>query len=78
MNAQSNSTSLFLVCVNNAGYPTSLELYKIYRVLADDDARQDGDVQAIDESGEDYLYPATHFVPIKVPEVVEQALLTAA
>jgi hypothetical protein len=57
-------TPRFAFCVNNSDYPASLELHKIYRLLPDDDAAQDGDVRAIDESGEDYLYPAEYFIPI--------------
>lgn len=51
----------FAVCVNNEEYPVSLELHKIYRVLADEDAALDGDLLIIDESGEDYLYPKEYF-----------------
>jgi hypothetical protein len=70
--------SKFAVCINNSGYPASLELHKIYRVLPDEDAAADGDVRIIDESGEDYLYPADRFVPIAVPESVQKSLLKAA
>jgi len=48
----------FVVCVDNSDYPASLELHKIYRVLSDEDAAEDGDLRVVDESGEDYLYPA--------------------
>lgn len=72
---KNNSGYSFAVCINNPGYPASLELYKIYRVLPDKYAEKDGDLRIIDESGEDYLYSASYFVPIKVPERVEQALL---
>jgi len=65
----------FAVCINNTGYPASLELHKIYRVLPDAKAGQDGDIRVIDESGEDYLYPAKWFVPIDLPTSVEQAIL---
>jgi hypothetical protein len=65
----------FAVCTNNADYPASLELYKIYRLLLDDEAAMDGDVRVIDESGEDYLYPSDYFVVIDVPKTVEQAIL---
>ncbi|HYP02406.1 MAG TPA: hypothetical protein VER76_19605 [Pyrinomonadaceae bacterium] len=68
----------FAICVDNAGYPASLELHKIYRVLADKDAEADGDMRVIDESGEDYLYPANYFVFIKLPQAVEESLLQAA
>ena len=67
--------SQFLVCIKNAGYPASLELHKIYRVIPDADAAEDGDVRVVDESGEDYLYPASYFAAIKVPVAVEASLL---
>lgn len=35
----------------------------------------DGDIRVIDESGEDYLYPASFFVVIEVPQAVERAIL---
>lgn len=63
------------VCIKNADYPASLELHKIYRTLPDEDAAKDGDLRVIDESGEDYLYPAEYFVLIEVPKEVERALL---
>jgi hypothetical protein len=69
---------IFAVCVNNREYPASLELHKIYRVLPDDDAAQDGDIRVVDESGEDYLYAASHFIVIDVPAEVRGALLQAS
>ena len=36
-----------------------------------------GDIRVIDESGEDYLYPADYFILVKLPHAVEQALLQA-
>jgi len=68
----------FAVCIKNTDYPASLELYKIYRLLPDEEAAKDGDVRVIDESGEDYLYPADYFVVIDVPKTVEQAILRQA
>jgi hypothetical protein len=65
----------FVVCVKNAGYPASLELHKIYRVVPDEDAAADGDIRVVDESGEDYLYPASYFAAIRVPTAVEKSLL---
>lgn len=68
----------FAVCVNNDGYPASLELHKIYRVLPDEDAKADGDLRIVDESGEDYLYPAERFILLKLPRAVEKSLLQNA
>jgi hypothetical protein len=78
MTIQPFSSARFAVCVNNSGYPVALELHKIYRVLPDEDAAVDGDVRVVDESGEDYLYPAAYCVPIDVPQAVERSLLKAS
>jgi hypothetical protein len=78
MKTLKNTVWKFAVCVNNKDYPASLELHKIYRVLPDKDAAADGDLRVIDESGEDYLYPADRFVPIAVPAAVQKSLLKAA
>jgi len=68
----------FAVCIDNQGYPASLERHKIYPVVADDRAERDGDLRVIDESGEDYLYSAARFVQIRVPEAVRKSLLKAS
>ena len=68
----------FVVCINNTDCPASLELHKIYRVLFDKDTTEEGDIRIIDESGEDYLYPSSYFVPIQVPQTVEKSLLRAS
>ena len=68
--------SQFVICVENSEYPASLELHKLYRILPDADAALDGDIRVIDESGEDYLYPAEYFVVIscQVPRQSAQVL----
>ena len=68
----------FVVCIDNADYPVALELHKIYRAIPDEEAKLDGDMQVIDESGEDYLYPASYFAPIQVPQIVEESMLRAS
>jgi hypothetical protein len=78
MRRQKEKEIRFAVCVNNADYPASLELHKIYRVLPDADAEADGDMRVVDESGEDYLYPADYFVLVELPKAVEKSLLRAA
>jgi len=77
MKKKNESTSQFVVCINNEDYPASLELHKIYRVVPDKSAAADDDLRVIDESGEDYLYPASYFAPIKVPAAVEESLRRA-
>ena len=67
----------FVVCVRNEGCE-DLEPRKIYRVLPDVDAGRDGYVRVVDESGEDYLYPADYFLPIELSRDLEEALMSAA
>ena len=56
-----------VVCVDNNGYPASLERRKIYVALRDTDAEKHGLIRIIDESGQDYLYPKPFFRPIALP-----------
>ena len=62
----------------NADYPVSLELHKIYRALPDEQALAAGDLRIVDESGEDYLYPATAFVAVSLPERARSSLRRTA
>lgn len=68
------SARQFVVCIRNTGYPASLELHKIYRVVPDAGAARDGDVRIVDESGEDYLYPAAWFAALELPRRVRTSL----
>ncbi|MDX1384153.1 MAG: hypothetical protein R3190_10950 [Thermoanaerobaculia bacterium] len=65
----------FVVCVSNAGYEASLTVRKIYRLAAREALDPPGTQRVVDESGEDYLYPAELFASIDVP--VETARLFA-
>ena len=47
-------------CIDNENWPVSLEVGKAYPVVIND-ADPLGLVRVIDESGEDYLYPAERF-----------------
>lgn len=73
-----NAKHHFAICIENEGYPASLEMWKVYRVLPDEKAAKHRLVRVIDESGEDYLYAESSFVPIKLPQVVEQAMLASS
>jgi hypothetical protein len=66
-----------VVCVDNDGYPASLEKRKIYVVLRDAAADKHGMLRVVDESGEDYLYPKALFRPIALPQAVKKAVLAA-
>jgi hypothetical protein len=56
-----------VLCLRNDGYRASLEQHKIYPALPDREAAKHGQIRVIDESGEDYLYPASFFAPSKLP-----------
>jgi hypothetical protein len=58
----------YVLCIKNDSYEASLEPRKIYRVVEDEKASTKSLIRVIDESGEDYLYPADFFVPIEIPE----------
>lgn len=66
----------FAVCINDS--EPDLELRKVYKVLPDEAAARDDHLRIIDESGEDYLYPASFFVFVEVPKAAERDLLLAS
>jgi hypothetical protein len=66
----------FVLCIKNDSYEASLETRKIYRVIDDAKAEAKALVRVIDESGEDYLYPADFFVPIEVPDKAAPAFVS--
>ena len=78
MKRRTTATPQFAICINNSEYPASLELHKIYQVLPDEDAGKDGDLRVIDESGEDYLFPADYFMLLELPTEVQRVLLQAS
>ena len=67
----------YVVCVNNEGYPASLERRKIYQVLPDPQAAAHNLIRVLDESGEDYLYPTHYFVPITLSQTVAKKAFAA-
>lgn len=64
----------YVVCLNNRGYAGSLDRGKIYRVIGDSDAEVHGLIRVVDESGEDYLYPAKWFVAVELPAIARRAV----
>jgi hypothetical protein len=68
----------FVLCIRNDGYPVSLEIRKIYRTLADPDAEKARQIRVIDESNEDYLYPADYFIPVDLPQKAKDLLVALA
>lgn len=73
-NIKELTTSKYVICILNNGYPASLEVRKVYQIIPDSNGLPDGFVRVIDESGEDYLYPEQFFMPIELPEPIKEAL----
>lgn len=76
--AKKKVTGDFLLCLKNDAYPASLEVRKVYRWLPDPSAAAKNFVRVIDESGEDYLYPADFFVPIELPKAAVDVFVEAS
>ena len=65
----------FVVCTRNDEYEGALELRKIYETRADADAVPHDFIRVVDESGEDYLYPRSWFLPIELPRKIEEEIV---
>jgi hypothetical protein len=61
----------FVLCIDDGGYVDDLRVRVVYRVLPDESAAASNYLRIVDETGEDYLYPANLFVPIEVPQEAE-------
>jgi hypothetical protein len=64
--------------MDNEGFRESLELRKLYPLVEDEKSAQRGCVRVVDESGEDYVYPADMFLPLPVEQSTEERLLAIA
>ncbi len=68
-------TSNFVICINNDSNPASLIVGKVYPTLPDAKAEAVNMLRVVDEDKSEtdgYLYPASMFVPIEVPEEAKQ------
>ena len=74
---QPNPKSRFALCVENKD-SEDLEKRKIYVVQPDEDAEKEGYFRVIDESGEDYLYPASYFILVELPTEAQKAMRIAS
>jgi hypothetical protein len=70
-----NDTPQFAICIKNNDYPSSLQLWKVYRVLPDEKGERHNMIRVIDESGESYLFSESYFVSVELPQAAESALL---
>ena len=72
--------SEFLICIDNASNPASLIVGKVYCRLPDTDAESHRMLRIIDEDTSEpngYIYPASMFAPVELPEEAKQVLLSA-
>jgi hypothetical protein len=70
----------FVICIDNGSNPASLILGKVYHRLPDADAETHDMLRVVDEDTSEpdgYLYPASIFAPVELPESAQRALATA-
>jgi hypothetical protein len=68
----------FAVCLRNGGFDASLEVRKLYPFISDPEAEANNLIRVVDESGEDYLYPARLFRKLALPGDIQRALRIAS
>ncbi len=72
--------SEFVICIDSESNPASLIVGKVYPTLSDTGARTRGLRRVLyeDRSEPDgYLYPASMFVPVDLPEAAKRTLTAA-
>lgn len=74
--AKAKENYKFVLCIENKDCD-DLEKRKIYQVIPDDEAEQEGYIRVVDESGEDYLYPRSYFIAVQLPREAQEALALA-
>lgn len=72
-----NKEQSFALCIENKECE-DLEKRKIYRVLPDDEAKKEGFMRIVDDSGDDYLYPESYFILIELPREAQDAFQIAS
>ena len=68
----------FAICIDNTEFPAALEKRKLYRVIPDPDATKTEQIRVVDESGEDYLYPASCFIDANLSRKARDAVAKVA
>jgi len=68
-----NQKPMYVLCIENKD-TEDLQKRKIYQVIPDDDAKKEGYLRIVDESGEDYRYPESYFLSIQLHLKVQEAL----
>lgn len=70
----------YVICINNESNPASLIVGKVYRTVADEEAQAHDLLRVVDEyrsEPDGYLYSASMFASIELPEVAKRALAVA-
>jgi hypothetical protein len=62
----------FAVCIQNSGHGASHEVRKFHAAGNDRDAEANV-IRVIEESGDDYVYPASLFQRLALPNEVQRA-----
>jgi hypothetical protein len=69
--SKSLKRSRFVLCVTEMD---GVEKGKVYKVIPDVFAGQHKMIRILDDSEEDYLFPAANFVPVTIPKSAEKHL----
>ena len=72
--------SEFVICLNNNSNPASLIVGKVYRRIPDPEAEAHHMLRIMDEDKSEfdgYLYPASMFAPIELPEEAKRVLMAS-
>lgn len=75
--SKATTETRFALCVRNDECE-DLEPRRIYQVLRDKRAEKDGYIRVVDESGEDYLYPESYFVFVRLSRKAQEAMAVTA
>ena len=67
----------FMLCIEDGGCK-DLEKRKLYQILPDEKAVQEGYLQVVDESQEDYLYPKSYFMFVELLRKTQEALIATS
>lgn len=70
----------YVICISNWGNDANLMVGRVYRRLPDARARSHKLLRVIDEDRSEpdgYLYPASMFAPVELPEEARRALTAA-
>ena len=70
----------YVICISNQGNEASLVVGRVYRRLPEARAADEKLLRVIDEDRSEpdgYLYPASMFAPVELPEEARRALTAA-